>query len=174
MRISPKILLLGLGLSQGFTCLPAVEPGQRLTQEELVERRTEAMERNKRLQPAAPVSDQSHPSQASILDTSVILTSSRNWTFVPKGAVLVVPEAYQAQVDKAPKGEFMHFNDFLKRNRGWLATLSVSLEQARGKAPVKAETREALVKGGRVVVTVCKGGPVASRQYVEAGATAKN
>lgn len=173
MRVSPKILLLGLVLGSGFSCLTAVEPGKRLTREELVERRTEAMERSQRLQPSAPVSDQSHPSQASILDTSVILTSGRNWTFVPKGAVLVIPEAYQAQVDKEPQGGFLHFNDFLNRNRGWLTTLSVSLEQARGKAPVKEETREALIKGGRVVVTVCKGGPVASRKYVEREATAQ-
>lgn len=173
MKIPHKFVVLGLIAGQGACCLSAVEPGKRLTREELAELRAEATERSQRLQPTAPVADQSHPSQASILDTSVILTSGRNWTFVPKGAVLVTPELYEAQVDQAPKGEFLNFNDFLNRNRGWLTTLDVTLAQARGQVPVKDATKEALVKSGRVVVTVCKGGPVGSRKYVEPAATAK-
>lgn len=173
MKIPQKMVTLAVIAGQGACCLSAVEPGKRLTREELSELRAKATERSERLQPTAPVADQSHPSQASILDTSVILTSGRNWTFVPKGAVVLVPELYEAQVGQAPKGEFLQFNDFLNRNRGWLTTLNVTLAQARGKEPVKEATNEALVKSGRVVVTVCKGGPVASRKYVEPSATAK-
>ena len=108
---------------------------------------------------------QAHPSQSSILDRSVILGNGINWTFVPKGALLVAPTFHQGSVNLTKgEGRYLPFSQFVSKNRGWVSTHSVTLEQARGKEPISEEVKEALLDSGRVVVTVCQGGPISTRQ----------
>ena len=147
----------------------------RLTREELIARRDAAQARTLRLQPKKETASKVHPSQSSILDRSVLLSSGRNWTFVPKGALLCVPDNFQERLGlEKGKGKYIPFASFATRNRGWLSTYNVSLEQARGNKEITKEAREAMVKNGRVVISVFKGGPISTRPLKIVDATAQN
>ena len=73
----------------------------------------------------------------------------------------------------SPVGEFVPFSEFVVKNRGWVSSYSVTLEQARGNKPISEKAREAMSQSGRVVVTVCKGGPITTRPPKVSEATAK-
>lgn len=173
---------LQFSLNTGVLCLflatlgtVAGQTSTRISREELIARRDAARENNVRLQPKEVAEERTHPSQSSILDRSILLSNGRNWTFVPKGAVFCVPEKYQDRVNlPTGKGKYIPFADFAVKNRGWLSTYSVTLEQARGNSPISEEARKVLVESGRVVVSVCKGGPISTRPPKVPEATAKN
>lgn len=156
---------------------PAVEAqsGKRLSREELIERRDAAREASAELLPEEKAESQAHPSQSSILDRSVLLSNGRNWTFIPKGAVLYIPEKYQERVNVAEgRGKYIPFTQFAQKNRQWIQTYSVTLEQARGTDAISDKAREALAESGRVVITVCKGGPISTRKPKTTVAAAQN
>lgn len=165
-----------VGLSIASLATAVAQTGAPISREELIARRDAANEQVTRLQPkeqegGAPL----HPSQSSILDRSLLLRSGRHWTFVPKGAILCVPENYQDRVGVAEgEGKYIPFADFAFKNRGWLSTYSVTLEQARGNDPISEDVRKALNESGRVVVSVCKGGAISTRLPKVPEATAKN
>jgi hypothetical protein len=153
----------------------AADTSGRLTREELIAKRDAAQQRALRLQPKEKAESQAHPSQSSILDRSLILSSGRNWTFVPKGALLCVPDKFQDRVNlQEAKGKYVPFASFVTKNRGWLSTYSVTLEQARGNDAITDEVRESLIESGRVVISVCKGGPISTRPPKISEATAQN
>lgn len=148
---------------------------QRLSREELIAKRDLARERSTRLQPKEAAEPATHPSQSSILDRSVLLSDGRNWTFIPKGALLFVPDEHQERVNiPSSKGKYVPFAQFASRNRGWLSTYNVTLEQARGNEAINEKARKVLAESGRVVVSVCKGGPISTRPPKLPAATAKN
>ncbi|MEM9081339.1 MAG: hypothetical protein AAGC74_11680 [Verrucomicrobiota bacterium] len=127
---------------------------------ELEERRAKRSEAYARFEKAKEHSGMRHPSQASLIERSIILTSGSHWTIVPKGAVILVPERYEGRVDVARSGQLMKFPDFLRVNRGWLSSYEVTLEQARGNEGFEDEVRQALEAAGRVVVATRHGGPI--------------
>lgn len=152
-----------------------VQADSRVSNDELIARREVVRERLAKFAPEHKVEDQVHPSQYSILDESVLLSSGREWTFVPKGAVLHIPENFGDRVNvEAPAGKFVPFSKFIVSNRGWVSSLSVTLDQARGIDVISEKTREALSQSGRVVVTVCKGGPITTAPPKAPVVAAKN
>ena len=160
-------------ISSGVQDLQALEPGKRLTRQQLEELRGSAQEKNMKLKPVEAAVDKAHPSQSSILDRSVILSDGRNWTFVPKGSVFIKPELFQEKVGGKPSVNYLSFDEFFIKNRGWITTFPVTLEQARGNAPIPEKKRDALVKAGRVVVTTFKGGAISTRPFKSELATAQ-
>ena len=156
-----RAILLLLCVSTG---LVEAQVGQRLTREELIARRDAANERKTSLDAKEEAKAETHPSKSSILERSVILGSSRNWTFVPKGAVMILPETHKEKVNLAEgRGKYLPFAEFAAQNRGWLSVYSVTLDQARGKSPISEQERKKLQASGRVVISVCQGGPISTR-----------
>lgn len=136
----------------------------RISREELIAKRDAARERVVQVKEEEKSEEQAHPSRSSILDRSVLLESGRYWTFIPKGAVLFVPEKFSKRVNVASSaGKYIPFSEFRAKNRGWLSTYSVTLEQARGNDAISNDVRKVFANSGRVVVSVCKGGPISTR-----------
>lgn len=100
------------------------------------------------------------PDSSSLIKRSAILSSGRNWTIVPKGAVLHVPDQYQARVNGARAGKLIPWKAFYTQNRGWIHVHSVSMNQARGEEKIDPKQVEAYKSVSRVVVSVCHGGPI--------------
>ena len=73
------------------------------------------------------------PGKSSLIKRSAVLSSTRNWTIVPKGAVLHIPAQYQKQVNGKQVGKLIPWKEFYAQNRGWIHVHSVSMDQARGK-----------------------------------------
>lgn len=103
------------------------------------------------------------PEGESIIKQSVILHDGKNWTLVPQGAVVFIPEALKSRVDVKPIGNLLTFNAFLTANRGWVTTSDVSFNQAAGTEPVDPERAAHWAKQDKVVVAIHQGGPISIR-----------
>lgn len=103
------------------------------------------------------------PGDQSLIEQSDVLNDGINWTLVPKGAVLHVPQPFASRVGSKPLGNLMTWSDFLKVNRSWLFTEEVLIDQAAGKRPIPPSRNDAWIKLGKVVVAVLHGGPISVR-----------
>lgn len=95
-----------------------------------------------------------------LMSRSAILSSSTEWTLVPKGAVLYVPKSFESRVNDLRSGKLIGWQEFFGNNRAWIRTVSVTIEQASGREPLTEEYLQALQKGGQVLVATCQGGPI--------------
>lgn len=100
------------------------------------------------------------PGTTSLIDRSALLCSGRNWTIVPKRAVLHIPAQYQARVNGKRSGKLIPWKTFYEQNRGWIHVHSVSMQEARGERPIDSKKIEAYKGVSRVVISVCHGGPI--------------
>jgi hypothetical protein len=132
-----------------------------------MKRRAASQERKTRLVAEEPKKKNMHPSQSSILDRSTVISSGRYWTIVPKGSVMHVPEKYEERIDAGQEGSYLDFLEFVRKNRGWVETRNVTLQQARGKAPVGESVSEGLKNSDHLVVSVFRNGPISMRPYEE-------
>lgn len=150
-------VLLSAALATGAIAGPAVMP--RITPEQLA-----------KLQQSSPMTQMEHPAgdeakvtrpeDESIVKQSVILHDGKNWTLVPKGAVVYMPEAMKARVDAKPVGTLLSFLEFTTRNRSWITTNEVSFNQAAGTETLPAERADFWSKQDKVVIAVHQGGPI--------------
>lgn len=99
-------------------------------------------------------------SRKSLLARSQFLAFRGNWTMVPKGAVLHVPDTFKERVVARPKGELISWQEFYRKNRGWLQAQPVRLSDAKGDTPLAPSLFESFTRHGRVVVAVLHNGPI--------------
>jgi hypothetical protein len=110
--------------------------------------------------PSADEAKVIRPVNQSIIKDSTILHDGQNWTLVPKGAVLHLPEAMKSRVNVRPVGTLLAWSDFLMKNRGWITTADVTFEQAAGTVALPEERAAHYRKLNRVVVAVHQTGPI--------------
>lgn len=103
----------------------------------------------------------------SLLSRSLILSFRGSWTIVPKGAILHLPKSYQDRVVTRPSGRLIPWSEFHARNRGWIHTQNVSIENARGDVALSPEILELHKRLGRVVVAVLHRGPISVKAPVQ-------
>lgn len=87
-----------------------------------------------------------------------------NYTIVPKGAILHVPDRYKGQVVAKPQGNFILWQEFIMRYRGLVSSFEVSLEEASGQAVIKAERLDAARKTGLIIVGTLNHNPISVSQ----------
>lgn len=98
--------------------------------------------------------------EQSIIKQSMILHDGKNWTLVPKGAVVFLPTALKNRVDVKPVGILLPFAEFLTKNRSWITTNEVTFEQAAGNEALPAERAEFWAKQDKVVIATHQSGPI--------------
>jgi hypothetical protein len=111
-----------------------------------------------------PVPDQSpvdRPTEPSIVKQSMILHDGPNWTMIPTGAVIHLPEVWREKLDAKPVGKLLPWSDFLARNGSWITTSEVTFDQAAGNDPLPAKPAAALANQAKIVIAVLKNGPSA-------------
>lgn len=113
--------------------------------------------------PAAGEAKVTTPANQSIIQQSMILHDGKNWTLVPKGAVIFLPDAMKARVNVKPIGNLLTFIDFITINRSWITTNEVSFDQAAGNAPLPPERVSFWAKQDKIVVAVHQSGPISVR-----------
>lgn len=117
-----------------------------------------------RLQKPAPGEAKvGRPADESIIAQSTILSDGSNWTIVPNGAVLFVPEKLKSRISTKPSGVLLAWSDFLVRSRGWITICEVSIDQATGKEPLPTERSAFWAKQDKIVVAVHQRGPISFR-----------
>jgi len=107
------------------------------------------------------------PENQSILKQSMILHDGKNWTIVPKGAVVFLPETLKSRVDAKPVGKLLTFADFITINRNWITTNEVSFDQAAGNEPLPAASVAFWAKQDKLVIAVHQSGPISVRIAAE-------
>ena len=115
------------------------------------------------LGPAAGKSDED-PSKKNLpedfIKNSTVLSYRGSITFIPKRAVLHLPEAYEDRMKIEKGAKVMTFQKFFALNRGWIRTMEVSREQAMGHKPFPEKTVQAMKNSSSVVVATYKQGPI--------------
>ncbi len=110
--------------------------------------------------PAAGEAKVTTPADQSILKQSMVLHDGKNWTIVPKGAVVFLPDSLKSRVDAKPVGKLLTFADFISLNRSWIATDEVSFDQAAGNEPLAAANVASWSKQEKLVIAVHHSGPI--------------
>lgn len=100
------------------------------------------------------------PEDQSIIKQSVILHDGRNWTLVPKGAVLFLPEALKSRVDVKPVGTLLPWTAFLAKNISWITTNETTFDQAAGNEALPAERAAFWARQDKIVIAVHQNGPI--------------
>jgi hypothetical protein len=118
--------------------------------------------------PAANEAKVGRPADQSIIAQSTILSDGANWTIVPNGAVLFIPEKLKSRISTTPTGELLAWSDFLVRSRGWVTTCEVSISQAAGKDAIPADRSSFWSKQDKIVVAVHQNGPISYRSTTTA------
>lgn len=103
------------------------------------------------------------PVNQSIIKESTILHDGKNWTLVPNGAMVFIPDAMRSRVNSKPVGTLLPWNDFLAKNRNWITTNEVSFDQAAGNEEIPAERAAFWVKQDKIVIAVHQNGPISVR-----------
>ncbi len=98
--------------------------------------------------------------ERSLLKASTTIAYGGYLTFVPKRAVLCIPEKYKTRLEVPSNVKLKTFGDFLQTNRGWIRTIEVTAEQAKGHVPFSEKVAEALSESSQVVIATYKGGPI--------------
>jgi hypothetical protein len=115
------------------------------------------------VQPKADEVKVARPVNQSIVKESTILHDGRNWTMVPNGAVVHLPESMKSHVNVKPVGTLLPWADFLAKNQSWITTDEVSFDQAAGNEELPAERAISWTKHDKIVVAVHQHGPISVR-----------
>jgi hypothetical protein len=114
-------------------------------------------------QPSPDDAKVKRPVDASILLHSTVLHDGKNWTLVPHGALVHLPDSLKARVNSKPVGTLLPWHEFLRRNPTWLVSHEVTFEQAAGNESLPADAAKAWKSMEKIVVAVRQTGPISVR-----------
>ncbi|NWK54419.1 hypothetical protein HW115_02270 [Verrucomicrobiaceae bacterium N1E253] len=97
----------------------------------------------------------------SVYDGCKIVNNNKEHAILPIGSIVFLPDRVKSRVSDKPEGRFKLWPDFLKRNRDWIWTFEVTLDQAKGIAPIPQAKLDEFTKLNRMVVATNNGNPVA-------------
>lgn len=167
-----KSLLVFLTLA---SCLHAQPMTDRVGKEELAERRAASSAGVTEMRPGASTEARvARPAKQSLITRSTILSDGTNWTLVPRGAVLHVPEDLDARVDVRPVGNLLPWRDFLTRNHAWIEAEEVSLRQAEGVKPLDEKRVAHWAKQDKIIIATHLRGPISVTVTTTKQETASN
>lgn len=96
----------------------------------------------------------------SLIGSSTLLGYSGYWTLVPRGAVIHIPVHHQNKILSKPKGKLLSWQQFLRKNYGWLHVHEIHMSQAKGHKKIDQKSIEAYKSIGKIVVATCAKGPI--------------
>ncbi len=103
-----------------------------------------------------------HTSSTNSSIYSDILHDGENWTMLPHGSVLHMPEEHQSKIgDHGPVGNLVSWHEFLEINGDWLRAEEVTLRQAEGTKPIDWRRLQYFKKQKCMIVAVHEGSPIA-------------
>lgn len=91
---------------------------------------------------------------------STFLQFGNQYTLVPKGSVLHVPEKFASSIVTAPTGSFVPWNEFQTAHRASISRFDVTVDQASGKTPLDADKLEIAKRSGCLLVAVYQAGAI--------------
>lgn len=118
-------------------------------------------------------------SKRDFVKNSTVLSYRGLLTFVPKRAVLHLPDNLSDRIGVKPDVEVKTWPEFYRANRGWIRTIEVTREQALGHTALPEAKREAIENSSSMVVATFRNGPISvlppkDPEDSETGATASD
>jgi hypothetical protein len=110
---------------------------------------------------------------ASFADASEFISFGGLTTFVPKGAVLHVPERLRGCMTQDAKGELVFWTDFLNRFPALVEPFEVSIREAAAATAIKPERLAAVARSERIIITVILGNPTSTNKCRDKNAAPK-
>ena len=108
-------------------------------------------------------SDKATPQLGHVYQNAHILANRDTHTVVPLRCIIFQPAKNKSKVIEAPSGKFRFWPDFLPKNRDWIHTFEVTLEQAKGEKPIPANKLEEFAKINRTVIATYRQNPISVR-----------
>lgn len=102
---------------------------------------------------------------AHVYQKAHILVSRGTHTVIPLRSIIYQPAVNESKVTEVPAGKFRFWPDFLPKNRDWLLTFEVTLDQAKGKEPIPDNKFNEFAKINRTVVATYRGSPISVRAF---------
>jgi len=97
----------------------------------------------------------------SLLGRSTLLANNNQWTLIPKGAVIHIPEHLKDKIILKPeKRRIVDWKTFHRINHGWIHIHKVNMDQARGNEKISQKTIQAYKTMRKVVVATNNGDPI--------------
>ncbi len=113
---------------------------------------------------ARPTPDSAQPTDTERASTSpyesIILHDGTNWTMVPQGALLHVPDQLQEHIAVRPLGTLMSWKEFVARNQSWLGAEAITLRQAEGAVALDQRRLRYFERQARMIVAVHSESPI--------------
>jgi len=100
------------------------------------------------------------PSAYGLLELSSILESNGTYALLPKGSILLCPDALRVKWVAQPTGKWISWTDFLTANRNWVQCHEVSAEEITGEKAIPAAVLEKYRKANLVIIATQRGNPV--------------
>ncbi len=91
---------------------------------------------------------------------SIILTDGSNWTLVPRGSVLFLPQEQQEKIGKRPVGNLLPWKKFVSLNKSWISAEEVTLRQAEGIHEIDPRRTSYWPKQDKIMVAVYLDAPI--------------
>ena len=105
----------------------------------------------------------SKPKLAHVYQNAHILSNRGTHTVLPLNSIIYQPAKNQSKVVEIPSGKFRFWPDFLPKNRDWIHTFEVTLDQAKGKEPIPEAKLEEFAKINRTVIATYRQNPISVR-----------
>jgi hypothetical protein len=99
-------------------------------------------------------------SSTSTDEQSRVLHDGTHWTLIPAQSVLHLPEKLRSRLDRPTTGKPLLWDEFLRRNAGWLGTEKVTLREAEGRESIDARRLRDLSRRSKLVIAVFQGKPI--------------
>mgnify|MGYP001580303331 FL=1 len=104
--------------------------------------------------------DSADKGKRSLSSIATVLVRGEHSTRIPKGAILHIPTRLSDRVSSSLQGEYLSWNDFLRKNRSWIYLQEVTMKQAAGKEPIKQQVVKSWKTFDKMVIAVNHGDPV--------------
>jgi len=151
------ISLAAISLAVADTAKSTVTPKKRPSHADLIKKKSAEKKTPQATTPAKPLVK---AKRKTLIGNSTLLASNGQWTLIPRGSVIHIPERLKSKVVLKPTGTLIEWKKFLIANHGWLHTHSIKMTQAQGKEKLKDDAMKAYKSMGKVIVATCSGGPI--------------
>jgi hypothetical protein len=99
--------------------------------------------------------------KSSLTATALLLNDGKQWTMLPRRAVLRFPDEVKQFIREGQVGNLVTWEQFQNANRAWILSVPMTDANLSGKAPITDEQKEKWSKVRQLLVSTYTGNPVA-------------
>lgn len=95
-----------------------------------------------------------------LFERSDILSNGTYWTYLPKNAILHIPDHLKTKIVTSPNGKLVSWEKFHAMNPAWLSKENVDIATATGAKHIDFERFQSITRRNKIIVAVHKNSPI--------------